>query len=343
MHVAEFDYDLPPALIAQYPPESREQSRLLVVNRANAALISTTFAHLPEYLKPSDVLVVNDTKVIPARLQGRKQPTGGKIEILLVRPLHENIWEVLIGGKTRPGTNIVFGDGKLACTVWEKDETGRGIVEFAPKANLPALFAEIGETPLPPYIKRPQGVLSADPARYQTVYAKHDGAVAAPTAGLHFSESLLDQIKAKGVELVTVTLHVGPGTFQPVKVEQVEEHHIPPEWYELSAPAAQTLNHALHAGRRIIAVGTTTTRLLEMVHRKYHALQADRGWADLFIYPGFRFQVAQALITNFHLPKSSLLMLVSAFGGLDLIRRAYQEAIAQQYRFYSYGDAMLLI
>jgi S-adenosylmethionine:tRNA ribosyltransferase-isomerase len=343
MDVSEFEYDLPPELIAQYPSEHREQSRLMVLNRADQSITHTTFAHISEFLDPSDVLVVNDTKVIPARLQGYKSPGGGKVEIFLLRNRHDTVWEVLIGGKVKPGTRINFGEGKLSCTIQEKDATGKGIVEFDHREIVNELLYEFGAVPLPPYIKRPQGVLPIDYVRYQTVYAKHEGAVAAPTAGLHFSESLLNRIRAKGIQIVTVTLHVGIGTFQPVKVEQVEDHQIMPEWYELSEQAAQRITRALQEHQRIIAVGTTTTRLLETVYQQDHSIQAGSGWADLFIYPGFRFQVTQALITNFHLPRSSLLMLVSAFGGLEFIRNAYQEAIAQRYRFYSYGDAMFII
>jgi S-adenosylmethionine:tRNA ribosyltransferase-isomerase len=343
MNVAEFDYELPPELIAQYPAECRDQSRLMVVNRADHALTHTTFAQLPEWLNPSDVLVLNDTKVIPARLQGHKTPSGGKVEIFLLRYLHDTVWEVLIGGKVKSGIRIAFGDGKLSCIIREKNTSGKGIVEFDQRENLQDLLHTVGTVPLPPYIKRPQGVLPSDETRYQTVYAQHEGAVAAPTAGLHFSENLLKQIRAKGVQIVTLTLHVGIGTFQPVKVERVEDHQIMPEWYEISEPAAQQITQALQQQQRIIAVGTTTTRLLETVYQSDQTIHAGSGWADIFIYPGFQFHVTQALITNFHLPRSSLLMLVSAFGGMELLRHAYQEAIAQRYRFYSYGDAMLIV
>jgi S-adenosylmethionine:tRNA ribosyltransferase-isomerase len=343
MNVSKFDYVLPPELIAQYPAERRDQSRLMVVNRTDHALTHTTFAQLPEWFNPSDVLVLNDTKVIPARLQGHKKPSGGKVEIFLLRHLHDTVWEVLIGGKAKPGARIVFGDGKLSCIIREKNADGKGIVEFDQRDNLQDLLHTVGTVPLPPYIKRPQGVLPSDETRYQTVYAQHEGAVAAPTAGLHFSENLLEQIRAKGVQIVTLTLHVGIGTFQPVKVERVEDHQIMPEWYEISEQAAQQLAQALQQQQRIIAVGTTTTRLLETTYQPDQAIQAGSGWADLFIYPGFQFHVTQALITNFHLPRSSLLMLVSAFGGMELLRYAYQEAIAQRYRFYSYGDAMLIV
>lgn len=343
MRVAEFDYDLPPELIAQYPSKQRERSRLMVVNRNDGSISHTIFVQLPEFLQPSDVLVINDTKVIPARLHGTKKATGGKVEIFLLRQLQETVWEVLIGGKAVAGTVIEFGDGKLTCTVREKGASGKGVVEFAPPENLKTVLYSLGSVPLPPYIKRPAGVLPADHARYQTVYATCEGAVAAPTAGLHFSEDLLARIRAQGVSIVSVTLHVGIGTFQPVKVERVEDHQIMPEWCNISEQAAQHISQALREQRRIIAVGTTTTRLIESVYRQYQAIQAGSGWADIFIAPGFQFQVTQGLITNFHLPRSSLLMLVSAFGGMDVIKRAYQEAITRHYRFYSYGDAMLIV
>ena len=295
------------------------------------------FAEIVDLLTPSDVLVVNNTKVIPARLWGKKHGSGGKAEIFLLRQLDDRRWEVLIGGKVRPGTVIEFGEGQLTCVVGQKDASGKGIVEFEQSDDLKDRLYELGSVPLPPYIKRPTGTLTTDHFRYQTVYAKTEGAVAAPTAGLHFSEDLLKRVKAKGIEVISVTLHVGIGTFQPVKVEQVEDHHIMPEWYQLSASAAARITHALENDRRIIAVGTTSTRLIESVYAQYGSIQPDDGWADIFIYPGFHFQVVRALITNFHLPKSSLLMLVSAFGGTALIRKAYQEAIEQRYRFYSYG------
>ncbi len=343
MLVSEFDYDLPPELIAQYPAESREQSRLMVVDRSKGSIRHTIFAHIVEFLRSSDLLIVNDTKVIPARLQGRKQISGGNVEIFLLRQLQDTCWEVLIGGKVKPGTVIEFGAGELTCTVLEKGDVGKGRVEFEKRDDLKDMIYTLGSIPLPPYIKRPEGVSSRDRVRYQTVYAKLEGAVAAPTAGLHFSEALLTKIQEKGVEIVPVTLHVGIGTFRPVNVDRVEDHHMMPEWYELPAQAANRMRQAIKTHRRIITVGTTSTRLVESVYAQYGSLQAGSGWADGFIYPGFQFQVACALITNFHLPKSSLLMLVSAFGGIELIRKAYQEAIEQRYRFYSYGDAMFII
>lgn len=343
MQVADFDYTLPSELIAQYPAEVRDRSRLMVVERASGAMTHTIFSQILDWLTPSDTLVVNDTRVIPARLYGRKLPGGGKVEIFLLRQREEMVWEVLIGGKARPGTLVEFGGGELTCTIQEKGSAGKGVVVFEKRTDLKETLYRLGQVPLPPYIHRDEGVLPGDHLRYQTVYARHEGAVAAPTAGLHFSEQLLDAIRIKGIEIVTVTLHVGIGTFQPVKVEHVEEHRIMPEWYELSEQAAERLTQAITHNRRIVCVGTTSTRLIESVYAQHGSLAAGNGWADIFIYPGFRFRVTNALITNFHLPKSSLLMLVSAFGGIELMRSAYQEAIDQRYRFYSYGDAMLIL
>ncbi len=342
MQVTDFDYTLPTELIAQYPAETREQSRLMVIRRATGEITHTAFADIVDLLNPSDVLVVNNTKVIPARLIGHKEKTGGKIEIFLLRQLRETTWEALIGGKVAPGTIIEFSESALRCRITHKEPDGSGIIEFEPQPELKEKIYAAGSIPLPPYIKRDDGALPTDHDRYQTVYAKQEGAVAAPTAGLHFSEPLLAQIRQKGIEIVPATLHVGIGTFRPVKVERVEDHRIHSEWYEISTESAQKLTDALAQRRRIIAVGTTSARLIEAVYAQYGRIQAGNGWADIFIYPGFQFQMTQGLITNFHLPKSSLLMLVSAFGGMELIRKAYQEAISQRYRFYSYGDAMCI-
>jgi len=344
MRVSEFDFTLPTELIAQHPAESREQSRLMIVNRADKSLAHTTFAHLPGFLSESDVLVVNNTKVIPARLQGRKQGSGGKVEVFLLREVAERTWDVLLGGKVRTGTQIEFAEGTLTCTVRDKSrDSGKGRVEFDRGDFLKERLHDAGSVPLPPYIKRDDGVLATDDTRYQTVYAEHEGAVAAPTAGLHFSGPLLQEIRDKGVDVIPVTLHVGIGTFQPVKVEYVTEHRIMPELYEISEDAAVRIAAAIKQKKRMIMVGTTSTRLLESVWAQHGKIVAGNDWADIFIYPGFQFQVTQALITNFHLPKSSLLMLVSAFGGMELLRKAYQQAIEHRYRFYSYGDAMFII
>ncbi|MCP4396854.1 MAG: tRNA preQ1(34) S-adenosylmethionine ribosyltransferase-isomerase QueA [bacterium] len=343
MRVAEFDYELPPELIAQHPSKSREESRLMVIRRRDRSLSHHRFADIVDFLDPDDLLLINNTKVIPARLQGRKHGSGGKVEVFLLRELEAAEWEVMLGGKVKVGSIIEFADGRLSCEVIQKGEPGKGQVRFESVNNLKERLFALGSVPLPPYIKRSDGVLPADRTRYQTVYASREGAVAAPTAGLHFSEALLEKIRRKGMEIVPVTLHVGIGTFQPVKVEHVHEHRIMPERCELSEASATAIRDALRARRRIIAVGTTSTRLIESVYAQSQTVQPGSGWADIFIHPGFEFQVVHALITNFHLPKSSLLMLVSAFGGMELIRKAYQKAIKEQYRFYSYGDAMLII
>jgi S-adenosylmethionine:tRNA ribosyltransferase-isomerase len=343
MRVAEFDYELPSELIAQQPAESREGSRLMLIRRKDESVRHYRFADIVEFLEAGDLLLINDTKVIPARLQGRKQGSGGKVEVFLLQELESPKWEVMLGGKVNVGGIIEFADGQLTCEILEKGELGKGIVRFQTVENLKERVFELGSVPLPPYIKRNNGVFPADLARYQTVYASREGAVAAPTAGLHFSGALLADIRQKGIEIVPVTLHVGIGTFQPVKVEEVREHRIMPERYELSETSAAAILNAMREERRILAVGTTSTRLIESIYAQYKTIQAGSGWADIFIHPGFEFQVVQALVTNFHLPKSSLLMLVSAFGGMGLVRKAYQEAIEKQYRFYSYGDAMLIV
>ena len=343
MRVAEFDYELPSELIAQFPAESREESRLMLVRRRDRSVGHYRFADIVEFLDAGDLLLINNTKVIPARLQGRKQGSGGKVEVFLLREIEGTDWEVMLGGKVKIGGIIEFAGGGLSCEVLEKGEFGKGQVRFESLENLRERLFELGSVPLPPYIKRSDGMPALDRERYQTVYARHEGAVAAPTAGLHFSETLLETLQRKGIEIVPTTLHVGIGTFQPVKVEEVHEHRIMPERYKLSETSATAILNALREKRRIVAVGTTSTRLIESMYAQFQTIQAGSGWADIFIHPGFKFQVVQALVTNFHLPKSSLLMLVSAFGGMDLMRKAYQEAIEKQYRFYSYGDAMLIV
>ncbi|PID56858.1 tRNA preQ1(34) S-adenosylmethionine ribosyltransferase-isomerase QueA [candidate division KSB3 bacterium] len=343
MRVAEFDYQLPAELIAQFPAKSREESRLMLVQRREKRVGHYRFAEIADVFEAGDLLLINDTKVIPARLYGRKKGSGGRVEVFLLQELNAAEWEVMLGGKVKVGAVLEFADGRISCEILEKNELGRGLVRFEAVGNLKERLFEIGTVPLPPYIKRAGGILPEDQARYQTVYARHEGAVAAPTAGLHFSEGLLERLWKKGVAIVPLTLHVGIGTFQPVKVEDLRQHRMMPERYALSEKSAETIRQALQHGQRVFAVGTTSTRLIESVYAKYAGIQAGCGWADIFIYPGFRFQVIQGLITNFHLPRSSLLMLVTAFGGMELIRKAYQEAIERQYRFYSYGDAMLII
>ncbi len=329
MQVADFDYALPSELIAQYPAKVREHSRLMVVERASGKITHTIFARIPDWLLPSDVLVVNDTRVIPARLHGRKFPGGGKVEIFLLRQREETVWEILIGGKVRPGTRVEFGAGELTGIIQEKGGAGKGIVVFEPRADLKATLYRLGETPLPPYIHRDEGMFPEDHDRYQTVYARHEGAVAHLPQGLHFSEQLASAIREKGIEIVLLHLHVGIGTFQPVKVEHVRRT---PDCSfrngraRLCEYTAERLNCAVTQGRRIMSVG----------HHQYTLNRSSlcsiriaviRQWLRrIFLSIGFQFRVTNALITNFHLPKSSLLMLVSAFG-MELMRRAYQEAI----------------
>ncbi len=364
---SEFDYDLPPDRIAQTPVEPRDAARLLVIDRATGRFQHRHFRDLPEYLLPGDVLVCNDSRVIPARLFGRKLPGGGRVEIFLLRKREERTWEALVRGRARVGTRVVLakaapgshtslppqageawvgggsGPERAADSVCARvvAELGSGsrLIEF--DRPLEPLWAELGHVPLPPYIHVPL----ADPERYQTVYARVQGSVAAPTAGLHFTPELIDRIQAMGVEFAFVTLHIGLDTFRPVQVEEIEAHPMHAEWASLTPNTAAQLNRARARGGRIIAVGTTAVRVLETAASQSTQgdLTAYEGWTQLYITPGYRFRAVDALITNFHLPRSTLLMLVSAFAGMDLIRRAYQEAIAMGYRFYSFGDATLIL
>jgi S-adenosylmethionine:tRNA ribosyltransferase-isomerase len=354
MLVSEFDYELPERLIAQEPAARRSSSRLLVVGRAAGRFTDATFDRLPEYLRGGDVLVLNNTRVFPARLIGRRFRTtprgdtilGGRVEVFLVNAREPLVWEALVrpGKRLLPGARIEFARGKLTAEILEWRPYGRRLVRFHSEGDFDEILDRIGRTPLPPYIKRDEED-RLDQERYQTVYARERGAVAAPTAGLHFTGELLGQIRALGVEVVEITLHVGYGTFQPIRVERVEEHHIEAERYTISEAAAAAINRALSESRRVIAVGTTTTRALESACRQGGASSVAPGTAttELFIYPGFEFRVISGLITNFHLPQSSLLMLVSAFGGRALILEAYRHAVERGYHFYSYGDAMLIL
>jgi len=370
MLVSEFDYTLPERLIAQEPAVQRDSSRLLVLDREAGALNDSVFAELPAFLKPGDLLVLNNTRVFPARLIGRRVRTtprgdtvlGGHVEVFLVSRLEPLVWETLVkpGRSLLPGARIEFARGKLTAEVMKWMDFGRRIVRFETNGDFDEITDRIGRTPLPPYIKRDEeDRLDAD--RYQTVFARERGAIAAPTAGLHFTPALLDRLRACGVEIAEITLHVGYGTFQPVRVEQVEEHRVEPEAYSISEAAAASINRALAEGRRVIAVGTTTTRALEWAGRRGLGVRG-KGLAgeqmadsqpltpnpqtlttDLFIYPGFEFKILSGLITNFHLPRSSLLMLVSAFAGRERMLGAYRHAVENEYRFYSYGDAMLIL
>lgn len=352
MLVSDFDFELPDELIAQEPPAVRGTSRLLRLDRATGQLSHHGVADLAQELRAGDVLVVNNTRVFPARLLGHRDPSGGGVECLLVARLGDaaeggELWEALVspGQKLKPGARVVFDAvDPLRGEILERRPFGRRVVRLWTEGGAPVqqVVDAIGHIPLPPYIKRADR--QSDHDRYQTVFAQARGSIAAPTAGLHFTPALLDDLRARGVQRTELTLHVGYGTFQPIRVEVVEEHRMEPESFEISEATATAVNAALDEGRRVIAVGTTTTRTLESVARANGGrLVPGRGSSDLFIYPGFEFRVLSGLVTNFHLPQSSLVMLVSAFGGREAVMRAYGEAMAQRYRFYSYGDAMLVI
>lgn len=341
--VSLFDYDLPVELIAQHPVEPRDASRMLVLDRTAGAVEHRTFRHLPSFLRTDDLLVLNDTRVIPARLSGRRE-TGASVEVLLLNRMRVGIWRCLVnpGRKVRPGDRIVFGPG-LTGEVEERLEEGARSIRFIHEGSFESVLEQLGSAPLPPYIKRSKPD-PADRRRYQTIYAEHPGAVAAPTAGLHFSEKILKEIEDRGIRIVCLTLHVGLGTFRPVKVENVEEHRMDSEWFEIGSEAADHINLTKEKGGRIVAVGTTVVRSLESAwDDSTGSLTAGSGLTDLFITPGFRFSVVDLLLTNFHLPRSTLLMLVSAFAGREQILAAYKEAINEKYRFYSYGDCMLIL
>jgi S-adenosylmethionine:tRNA ribosyltransferase-isomerase len=342
MDISLFDYDLPLELIAQEPAERRDQSRMMVVDRGANTFRDGCFSEMAELLQPGDCLVVNDTRVIPARLVGQRLPSGGKAELFLIRQRDEWEWEALArpGRKLRPGTQVSFGGGRLLAAITGPGEGGLRLVRFSGRGALSDLLDELGATPLPPYIKRP-APRPEDRERYQTVYASRPGAVAAPTAGLHFTPEVLQALEARGVRRATITLHVGWGTFQPVETERIEDHVIHEECYEVSEAAAETANAVRAAGGRIVAVGTTTVRTLETCASE-DGVRAGSGWTRCFIYPGYTFRAVDALLTNFHLPRSSLLMLVSAFAGRELILAAYQAAVERRYRFFSYGDCMFI-
>ena len=345
MKTSDFDYVLPPELIAQHPADRRDGSRLMVVHRAEGRWEHRAFTDLPSYVRTGDVVVVNNTKVIPARLIGKKTGTGGKAEIFLLEELKPGVWDVLLRARRRPrpGESLEFGGGRLVATMESEGELGRAVVRFATERPVLAWAEELGDTPLPPYIQRPAGSLDEDRDRYQTVFAKHPGAVAAPTAGLHFTPDVLARLDAMGVRRAEVTLHVGLGTFRPVSAETVTDHTMEAERYVVTRDAAETIRAARAAGGRCLAVGSTSVRTLESVAARHGELCEAEGRTDLFIYPPFTFRVADLILTNFHLPKSTLLMMMSAFAGRDLMLAAYAEAVRERYRFFSYGDAMLLI
>ena len=341
MNTADFDFDLPEELIAQTPLEKRDASRLLVVDKETGAFSDQHFDQIIDQLQPGDALVMNNTRVLPARLYGIKPETGAHVELLLLKNTQGDDWEVLAkpAKRLRVGAQISFGDGRLTATVVEELDHGGRIVRFGYEGIFLEVLDSLGEMPLPPYIHEKL----ADRERYQTVYAKENGSAAAPTAGLHFTEELLEQIAAKGVKLVYLTLHVGLGTFRPVSVDSLDDHEMHSEFYSLSEEAAQTLRQVKANGGRVIAVGTTSIRTLETIGSKFQGqIQADSGWTNIFIKPGYDWKVVDAFSTNFHLPKSTLVMLVSAFAGRSLTLEAYEHAIAERYRFFSFGDAMFI-
>lgn len=340
MKLSDFNYDLPQELIAQDPLEDRSSSRLMTVNKRTGEIAHDIFKDIIQYLNPGDCLVINNTKVIPARLLGLKSDTKAAIEILLLKRRENNIWEVLVkpGKKAKPGARIIFGEGELVGEIIDIIEEGNRLIRFEFEGIFEEILDKLGQMPLPPYITHQL----KDKNRYQTVYAKHEGSAAAPTAGLHFTNELLDQIQAKGVSIANITLHVGLGTFRPVKVDDILKHHMHSEYYLIEESEADKINKAKIRGNRIISVGTTTTRTLESVADERGRIQAASGWTDIFIYPGYQFKIVDALITNFHLPQSTLLMLVSAFSSREIILEAYKAAVEEQYRFFSFGDAMFL-
>ena len=340
MKTSDFYYDLPEELIAQDPLEDRSSSRLLVLDKKTGETEHHVFREIVDYLDPGDCLVINDTKVIPARLIGAKEETGAKIEVLLLKRGADDVWETLVkpGRKARPGTRISFGNGLLTGEVVDIVDEGNRLIHFEYEGIFEEILDRLGQMPLPPYITHQL----KDKDRYNTVYAEHPGSAAAPTAGLHFTPELLEKIREKGVDIAHVTLHVGLGTFRPVKVDDVENHHMHSEFYMIDETAAEKINRAKENGKRVICVGTTSCRTIESAADENGRLKACSGWTDIFIYPGYQFKILDALITNFHLPESTLVMLVSALAGREHVLAAYEEAVKERYRFFSFGDAMFI-
>ena len=340
MKTSDFYYDLPEELIAQDPLEDRSSSRLLVLDKKTGETEHHVFREIVNYLDPGDCLVINDTKVIPARLIGAKEETGAKIEVLLLKRGADDVWETLVkpGRKAKPGTRISFGDGLLTGEVVDIVDEGNRLIHFEYEGIFEEILDRLGQMPLPPYITHQL----KDKDRYNTEYAEHPGSAAAPTAGLHFTPELLEKIRDKGVDIAHVTLHVGLGTFRPVKVDDVENHHMHSEFYMIDETAAEKINRAKENGKRVICVGTTSCRTIESAADENGRLKACSGWTDIFIYPGYQFKILDALITNFHLPESTLVMLVSALAGRDHVLAAYEEAVRERYRFFSFGDAMFI-
>ncbi len=340
MNVSEFDFELPQELIAQDPLEERSSSRLLVLHKDTGKTEHKRFRDLKSYLRKGDCLVINDTKVIPARLHGVREETGANIEVLLLKRREKDVWETLVkpGKKARPGTRLSFGNGLLRGTVTDVVEDGNRLIRFSYEGIFEEILDQLGQMPLPPYITHEL----KDKPRYQTVYAKHDGSAAAPTAGLHFTKELLKEIEDMGVVIAHVTLHVGLGTFRPVKAENILDHHMHSEFYMVEEEEAEKINRAKRAGGRIICVGTTSCRTVESAAGEDGILKPGSGWTDIFIYPGYRFRILDCLVTNFHLPESTLVMLVSALAGREQVLSAYEEAVREKYRFFSFGDAMYI-
>jgi S-adenosylmethionine:tRNA ribosyltransferase-isomerase len=345
MRISDFDYELPEELIAQQPLAQRDASRMLVADRAAETWRDSEFRLLPDLLSDGDVLVINNTSVFPARLRGKRKPSGGTVELLLLREVAPNVWEALTrpARRLQPGAQIDFADGTMSGEVIEELPNGVRLIKLETNEPLENVIDRIGETPLPPYIKRTAEKSDDDRGRYQTVYAKDRGAIAAPTAGLHFTPAVLERIKARGIQIAEVTLHVGYGTFEPVRVDDIAEHTVAAEWFSIDDTAAEKINAARPNGSRVIAVGTTTTRALESAATSNREVKPGSGFANLTIVPGYQFKVIDSLLTNFHLPRSSLLMLVSAFAGRDFMLAAYRHAVNARYRFYSYGDCMLIV
>lgn len=340
MKTSDFYYELPQELIAQDPLEDRSASRLLVLDKESGKIEHHIFKEIVDYLNPGDCLVINDTKVIPARLLGEKVDTKAKVEVLLLKRKENDVWETLVkpGRKMRPGTKVSFGNGLLTAEVLDVAEEGNRLIQFHYEGIFEEILDQLGQMPLPPYITHQL----KERERYNTVYAKHEGSAAAPTAGLHFTPEILAELERKGVDIARVTLHVGLGTFRPVKVEEVTKHHMHSEFYQISAEAAEKINRAKSGGGRVICVGTTSCRTIESAADEQGRLQDCSGWTEIFIYPGYRFKVLDGLITNFHLPESTLIMLVSALAGREQVLAAYEEAVKEKYRFFSFGDAMYI-
>jgi S-adenosylmethionine:tRNA ribosyltransferase-isomerase len=345
MHLSEFDYELPEELIAQEPLERRDASRMLVVQRDSKSWTEYNFSSFPELVREGDVIVINNTRVFPARLLGQRDPSGGRVEVLLLREIEPSIWEALVRPAHRlvEGAQVRFGDSSLRAQVVACSTGGLRTLRFSGEKPIDALIDEVGQTPLPPYIKRPGGSSESDKERYQTMFARERGAIAAPTAGLHFTPSIMKALQARGARIAEITLHVGYGTFEPVRVDEIEAHKVAAEFFSLNAAAAAMINEARAAGGRVVAIGTTTTRALESAAGADGIVKAGNGSTELTIKPGYKFRAVDALLTNFHLPCSSLLILVSAFAGRKLVLNAYHDAVKARFRFYSYGDCMFVI